>query len=826
MFIREAQAASSLNHPNIVTVYEVIRSGPTVAIAMELVTGTSLRHLCGTAQPVEKLAHWGAQIAHALAAAHASGIVHRDIKPENLMLRPDGYIKVLDFGLAKQAGAGQTTSRLIAGTLEYMAPEQTRAEAATSGSDVFSLGIVLFELATGTHPFRANSPIDTAYAIAHAEPQQPSSLNASIPSASNALILAMLDKDPRKRPAAMDVNRHFSALNATGAGKRSRLALWVAAAALAVSISVVSVRAFRARIFSQKEPVVTQLTTQVNENRVTAAAISPDGSNLAFATFGGSVFLRRMGDGFSQALTTPAGLHVDRIAWFPDGSRLLVSGSLRDADKVGDYKVGIWLMAANGGRAENIISDGKSGVPSPDGTRIALTSADGSIIWVAPVNGSNPRQIRSGGQSSSFSSLIWSPDSKRLAYQRRDLVPVAGHQANAHWTQLERSYQYRYESIDVDTGRLAAEAKDFVMTSACALPDGRVLFLRWFSPELVHVHQMWELRTDPGTGRILAPPRQLTHSNNNTAMSSLSASNDGKQVVSVRYYQGPPNIWIADLPPADQAPRLLNVRRLTFSLAEEFPHVWTADSRKIIFESNQNGAFDLYRQSIDRRESEPLVVSRVSKVLPEMSPDGRWLLYHEISQYMSLKVMRVPIEGGTPELVLTNKDVQGEFRCGVHPSARCIIREVDNDQFVFYELHPLGGRGQELARTNWSPNIVGDWALSPDGSRVAIPNHDSHDAKLRLVALDREHTGVQEKSVTVEGLKNLNGVVWAADGRGWFVSVRTDYGGLLTFVDLHGRVVNLLETASPTYAVPSPDGRRIAFPEWNSVTNAWLFHGL
>src|SRR5258707_41209 len=93
-FIREAQAASALNHPNIVTVYEVIRSGPTVAIGMELVTGTSLRHHCCMAQPVEKLALWGRQIAHALGEAHARGIVHRDIKPENLMLRPDRYIKV------------------------------------------------------------------------------------------------------------------------------------------------------------------------------------------------------------------------------------------------------------------------------------------------------------------------------------------------------------------------------------------------------------------------------------------------------------------------------------------------------------------------------------------------------------------------------------------------------------------------------------------------------------------------------------------------------------------------------------------------------------
>src|SRR5262249_14532477 len=121
-FIREAQAASALNHPNIVTVYEVIRSGPMVAIAMELVAGSSLRHFCGTAQPVGKVALWGRQIAHALAAAHARGIVHRDIKPENLMLRPDGYIKVLDFGLARPATVERADNEYIAATLRYMAP--------------------------------------------------------------------------------------------------------------------------------------------------------------------------------------------------------------------------------------------------------------------------------------------------------------------------------------------------------------------------------------------------------------------------------------------------------------------------------------------------------------------------------------------------------------------------------------------------------------------------------------------------------------------------------------------------------------------------------
>ena len=115
-----------------------MHSGPTVAIAMELVTGTSLRYLCGAAQPVAKLAHWGAQIAHALAAAHSSGIVHQDIKPENLMLRPDGFIKVLDFGLAREAGAGRAPGESASGTLGYMSPEQVLQRSITAASDVFS----------------------------------------------------------------------------------------------------------------------------------------------------------------------------------------------------------------------------------------------------------------------------------------------------------------------------------------------------------------------------------------------------------------------------------------------------------------------------------------------------------------------------------------------------------------------------------------------------------------------------------------------------------------------------------------------------------------
>ena len=252
---------------------------------------------------------------------------------------------------------------------------------------------------------------------------------------------------------------------------------------------------YRDQIFPSKEPV-TQLTVQVNENRVTAAAVSPDGKTLAFAAFGGSVFLRRMSDSFSRSLSTPAGLRVDRIAWFHDGSKLLISGFVEGDNPVGNFQSGMWTLAVEGGEPRKIISDGVNGVPSPDGTRVALTSSDKSIVWVAAADGKSPRQIRSGGQTSSFSSLIWSADSKRVAYERHDYAS-GDLQSNAKLAQLYASYRFSYESVDVETGQAAAAAKDFDVIQACGLPDGRVLLVGRLAAEPEGARHLWELRMDP-----------------------------------------------------------------------------------------------------------------------------------------------------------------------------------------------------------------------------------------------------------------------------------------------------------------------------------------
>jgi eukaryotic-like serine/threonine-protein kinase len=214
-FEQEVRAASALNHPNIVAVYD---TGVTEAgrfVVMELVAGRTLRALARERLSLESLVELGRQVAQALAVAHAAGIVHRDIKPDNIMVRDDGYAKVLDFGIARLFPAGvahladqtslHTRPGTLLGTPQYMSPEQARGEAVSSATDIFSLGIVFYELATGEHPFKADSQIGVLHGIISDPPLSPGRVNPRIPAALEALILQMLEKEPHLRPAAAKV---------------------------------------------------------------------------------------------------------------------------------------------------------------------------------------------------------------------------------------------------------------------------------------------------------------------------------------------------------------------------------------------------------------------------------------------------------------------------------------------------------------------------------------------------------------------------------------------------------------------------------------------
>ncbi len=229
-FQRKARTASALNHPHICTIYDLGEHQGQPFFVMELVQGRTLRALAAERPAMAEVIRLGSQAARALAAAHAAGIVHRDIKPENLMVRADGYLKVLDFGLARPFLLGApspaqatdiTSPGTILGTVRYLSPEQARGEVVDSRSDVFSLGLVLYELLTGQHPFQAPSQLEVLHSILSRPALATARLNPDVPVALDALVRAMLEKDARLRPSAAEVDRALTELSLSASGPRT-----------------------------------------------------------------------------------------------------------------------------------------------------------------------------------------------------------------------------------------------------------------------------------------------------------------------------------------------------------------------------------------------------------------------------------------------------------------------------------------------------------------------------------------------------------------------------------------------------------------------------
>src|ERR1051326_6731746 len=207
-FILEAKAASAINHPNICTIYSIDEHEGKLFIVMEFVDGRTLRDLTGGSHEaplqMKRAIDIAIQIADGLAAAHEKGIVHRDIKPENIMIRKDGIAQIMDFGLAKLRASGSKITRLTkegstVGTAGYMSPEQVQGQDTDHRSDIFSYGVLLYELMTGQLPFKGVHETALAYEIVNVDPAPMSSITPEIDSSLDAIVLECLEKDPRER---------------------------------------------------------------------------------------------------------------------------------------------------------------------------------------------------------------------------------------------------------------------------------------------------------------------------------------------------------------------------------------------------------------------------------------------------------------------------------------------------------------------------------------------------------------------------------------------------------------------------------------------------
>ena len=415
--------------------------------------------------------------------------------------------------------------------------------------------------------------------------------------------------------------------------------------------------------------------------------------------------------------------------------------------------------------------------------------------------------------------LFWSAAGTHLAYTRVSSPIEPDPTGGLARFSTKGDFFAAYESLDVRSGQIVVRRPDATPASAAMLRSGSVLFLSGDGHGQTG-STLWRIETDPRTAIPSGPPVQLPLAAD--VFTDVSASSDGRTVVLVRG-TGQPTVHVGDYSAA--GPAIRNVRRLTLDASTSFPHAWTADSNAVIFESDRDGNNDLFRQKLDSRVAEMLVATPREDFHANLTPDGRWLLFMQgpLGSLLPATVARAPVAGGMAEEVVKSAVVD-EFRCALPGGKRCVAQAVHTTAktCTYFELDPLHGLGRELSHTRFSDNIYGDWALSPDGTQIAIPNHDPRTAVIRLLFLDKP--GAPEQQLSVAGLTNLSGLNWTADGTGWFVVVTTSVGPRLVQVDRSGRVTPLLYNAG--YTIPSPDGRRVAVSIRVITTNVWSVEGL
>jgi Tol biopolymer transport system component len=402
-FVQEAKAASSLNHANIVTIYDIdtqeIDGKPVHYIAMEYVAGETLDHLIGRkGLGVRTALKYAAQIADALAAAHAAGIVHRDLKPSNVMVTPQGVVKVLDFGLAKlneegQAdafaetvhgdGASLTEEGTILGTVAYMSPEQADGKRVDARSDIFSFGSVLYEMVTGRRAFSGGSKLSSLSAVLHTEPQPPSQSVPDIPLELERIIARCLKKDPARRWQSMaDVKVALDELRdemdsssvdprglTSGARHDAFLAKpWLIFGALSLLLVGVAVGAYSARSYLRSAPLTFQRLT-FRRGDVTAARFGPGDAVVYSAEWDGAP---------STLFSTQPGNREARPLGLPTGRILAISSAGEMAILLGADDVGTLAQAPFGGGAPREMLENVSAADwSPSGDTLAVVRSIG-----------------------------------------------------------------------------------------------------------------------------------------------------------------------------------------------------------------------------------------------------------------------------------------------------------------------------------------------------------------------------------------------------------------------------------------------------------------
>ena len=727
-FEQEARAAAALNHPNIVTVYSVEKSDGVLFLTMEVVEGCSLaRAIPKGGLAIDELLTIAIPLADAVAAAHEKGITHRDLKPANIMIGAAGHtgrVKVLDFSLAKlidpglaTAGAStmpaspSTAEGRVVGTVAYMSPEQAASKAIDSRSDLFSLGVMLYEMASGQQPFKGDTGVSVLSSILKDTPVSLTDLNPVVPRELGRIVHRCLVKDPARRyQTAADLRNELEELKhdldsgalavANTTTRSSKFSIpWRSIAILLALASAVAFTWLRLRPADRRsalgEHLFTQLTTQ--SGRQQFPSISPDGRWIVYdgnQVGTSDIYLQSVGGQNPINLTQDSPDDDTQPAFSPDGDRI----AFRSERQGG----GIFVMGRTGESVRRLTDNGYTPAWSPDGTQLVFSTVTPNVfqvplseLWVVNLASGDRRRLSDdiGIQPS------WSPHGHRIAW----------------WTTTAKEGVSGQRDIYTSP---AEGGTPVPVTSDAALdwnpvwsPDGRHLY---FASNRGGSMNVWRVAIDEQSGRVQAQPEPLTTPS--AFAGHLSVSADG--------------------------------RRVAYASLERTAPIQTVP-------------FDPVSGSVT---TTPVTVVGGTRFLAWVrpSPDGQWLAYYSISNQMDLLISR---SDGSGERELTHDPANDRYPAW-SPDGRHIA--LFSNRSGKYQIWSIRPDGSDLRQLTFAPDGVGSNPIwSPDGSRIVYSGTASGDDRMFVFEPAKPWTAQtpQQFSRVIEPGVVFQPVAWSPDGK-------------------------------------------------------------